>query len=395
MTDRLGRVAIRCGQILVIIVVAALVVYALIQLKLVVIPLLIALIVAAAASPLVNWLRRRGLNPLVATWLTLIGGLVVLGTVVWLIVIAVRNQWDDLSRSIGEGIDEVQRFLAVTPLPVDREQIESIRASVVDFLTSSQFGSSALAGFSAATQVVTGLLLGLVILFYFLKDGEQIWNFFLRPFQGHRYARGQRIGRTGVNVLGGYVRGTAIIAFVDAVGIGIGMAILQVPLALPLSVIVFLAGFIPLVGATFAGILAVLVALVSNGPVTALILAGVVILVQQLEGDLLQPIVLGRSLKLHPLVILLALTAGTILGGIVGAVIAVPICAVAWAIIKVWNDPADLSGITTPDLVDRTPALPVAGAGDPATAVPGGASAAVEQRGAKASRVERRSRKRR
>jgi predicted PurR-regulated permease PerM len=142
-----------------------------------------------------------------------------------------------------------------------------------------------------------------------------------------------------VKVLGGYVRGTAIIALVDAVGIGIGLAILQVPLALPLAVIVFLGAFIPLVGATVAGILAALVALVANGPLVALIVVAIVIVVNQVEGDFLQPVVMAQSLKLHPLVILIALTAGTIVGGIVGAVLAVPFAAVGWAIIKVWDGP--------------------------------------------------------
>jgi predicted PurR-regulated permease PerM len=341
LTDRLGEVGIRSGQILLVVILAALVVYALIQLKLVVIPLLIALILAAAASPVVSWLRRHGMPALAATWITLIAGVVALGGVIWLVVIAVQNQWDELSQSVSDGLKQIQEFLATTPLAIDQSQLESIRSSIVDFLTSSQFGTGALAGVSAATQVITGILLGVVILFYFLKDGDQIWNFFLRPFHGKRLRRGQRIGRTGVKVLGEYVRGTAIIAFVDAAGIGIGLLILQIPLALPLAVIVFLGGFIPLIGATIAGVLAVLVALVSNGPVAALILAAVVIGVQQLEGDLLQPVVMARSLKLHPLVILVALTAGTILGGIIGAVIAVPLCAVTWAIIKVWNSPAE------------------------------------------------------
>ncbi|MDF2442600.1 MAG: putative heme transporter, partial [Subtercola sp.] len=135
----------------------------------------------------------------------------------------------------------------------------------------------------------------------------------------------------------GYVRGTAIVAFVDAVFIGAGAAVLGVPLALPLAVIVFVTAFIPIVGATLAGVLAALVALVANGPFVALLVVLIVVLVNQLEGNLLQPVVMANSLKLHPLVILVALTAGTILGGIVGAVLAVPIAAVSWAIIKVWN----------------------------------------------------------
>jgi len=178
-----------------------------------------------------------------------------------------------------------------------------------------------------------------VILFFFLKDGDVIWNFFLRPFKGERLRRGRRIGTTSVRVLGGYVRGTAIIAFVDGAAIGIGLAILGVPLALPLAVIVFLTAFIPLIGATVAGILAALVALVANGWVVALIVVGIVVVVNQLEGNFLQPVVMAQSLKLHPLVILVALTAGTILAGIIGAVLAVPIAAVGWAIVKTWNAP--------------------------------------------------------
>jgi predicted PurR-regulated permease PerM len=154
-----------------------------------------------------------------------------------------------------------------------------------------------------------------------------------------RKARGERVGRTAVTTLGGYIRGTSIVALVDALGIGIVMVILQVPLALPLAVIVFITAFIPLVGATLAGILATLVALVANGPVIALIVLIAVIVVNQLEGNFLQPVVMAQSLKLHPLVILLALSAGTILGGIVGAVLSVPIAATTWAIIKTWDAP--------------------------------------------------------
>ncbi|MFT4233041.1 MAG: AI-2E family transporter, partial [Leucobacter sp.] len=125
----------------------------------------------------------------------------------------------------------------------------------------------------------------------------------------------------------------------DAVGIGIGLAILQIPLALPLAVLVFLLSFIPLVGATVAGVLAALVALVTHGPIQALIVVGIVVLVNQLEGNFLQPVLMGRALKLHPLVILLALTIGTVLSGILGAVLAVPIAAVAWGVIQVWDGP--------------------------------------------------------
>lgn len=339
-TDRLGTVGIRSLQILALLALAAVVVLGMIQLKLVVIPVLIAVVIAAAAAPVIRWLRRF-MPPILAAWVALLSGIVIFGGVVTLIVFAVRDQWDELATSAVEGLDQLYDYLISGPLPIDQKQIEEARDAVIDFVTSAQFGSGALAGVSAVASIVTGSVLVLVILFFFLKDGDTIWEFFLRPFDGARLARGRRIGHTAVRVLGGYVRGTAIIAFVDAFFIGLGLFILGVPLALPLAVIVFVASFVPLVGATVASGLAALVALVGteNGPVVALIVIAIAIGVNQLEGNFLQPVVMAQSLKLHPLVILVALTAGTIVAGIIGAVLAVPIAAVSWAIIKVWKDP--------------------------------------------------------
>ena len=343
LTDRIGKLALRSGQFILILALAAIVVFALVQLKLVVVPVLLAIIIASAAAPLLRWMRSRGLPALAASWIALVSGILVFGGIVTLIVLAVRGQWDALAQSTTDGIDQVQDFLVNGPLPIDPKQIEDARLAITDFLTSSQFGSGALAGVTVAGEILTGAVLTVVILFFFMKDGDRIWAFFLRPLSAPRRARGERIGATAVTTLGGYVRGTAIIALVDSVGIGVGLAVLGVPLALPLSVIVFIGAFIPLVGATAAGVLAALVALVANGPVIALIVIIIVIAVNQLEGNFLQPVVMAQSLSLHPLVILVALTAGTILGGILGAVLSVPIAAVTWAIIKVWNEPTALA----------------------------------------------------
>ncbi|MDH6182087.1 putative PurR-regulated permease PerM [Microbacteriaceae bacterium SG_E_30_P1] len=339
LTDHVGRLGLRSGQILLILALASVIVFALVQLKLVVIPVLLAVIIASAAAPLLSWMRRRGLPSAVATWITLVLGILVFGGIVTLIVFAVRGQWEALASSALDGLDQVQDFLLNGPLPIDAGQIEDARQALVDFVTSSQFGTGALAGVTLAGEIITGAVLTVVILFFFMKDGDRIWAFFLKPLTPLRRARGERVGDTAVATLGGYVRGTAIIAFVDALGIGIGLAILGVPLALPLAVIVFIGAFIPIVGATVAGALAALVALVANGPGAALIVLIIVIAVNQLEGNFLQPVVMAQSLKLHPLVILVALTAGTILGGIIGAVLSVPIAAVAWAIVKVWREP--------------------------------------------------------
>ena len=352
--DGLGRVGIRAAQVLLILTVAVVSVYALMQIKLLVIPILIALILAAAIGPFVNMLRRRGLPGGLATGIAFIGLLLVLGGVSTVIYFSVRNQWSELAQQASAGLDELEKFLLTGPVPIEQEQLDQARQGIIDFATSSQVRSGAITGLSVVTEFIAGAGLMIVILFFFLKDGAKIWNFFLRPFTGAREAKLRRVGRRTLEVLGGYVRGTAIVALVDTVAIGAALLIMQVPLAIPLAIVVFITAFIPLVGATVAGILAALVALVANGPVVALIVVAVVIAVNQLEGDLLQPIVMGKSLQLHALVILMALTAGTILAGIVGAVLSVPLAAVAWAIIQVWT-------AEDPNLEDMNPNLPPAG----------------------------------
>lgn len=338
-TDGFGKLAVRAIQIIVVVTVTAGIIYAIRQLTLVTIPLTIALILACAFAPVMNWMRRRGIPSLLATFLTLLGIVVLLTGIGWLIVWAVRDQWDELYAQALDGIDHVIAWVQTLPFAPTPEQLNEWQTGVLDFLTSAQFGSGALAGVGAVANFVTGFVLMVTILFFFLKDGPQMWEFLLRPFRGEHYRRARRIGDKTVGVLGSYVRGTATVALVDAVGILVGLLILQVPLAIPLAVLVFLLAFIPIVGATLAGIIAALVALVANGWVNALFVVGVVVLVNQLEGNFLQPFLMGRSMKLHAFVILVALTVGTVLGGIVGAVLAVPIAAAAWGAVQVWDGP--------------------------------------------------------
>lgn len=338
--DGFGKLAIRALQVLVVVAVAAMIIFAIMQLTLVTIPLVIALILASAFAPVMKWMRRHGIPSVLATIITLLGIAVLLGGISWLIVWAVRDQWDELYAQAQDGITKVIAWVQTLPFfDSVAAQLDDITKTVTDFLTSSQFGSGAIAGVSAVASFVTGLILMITILFFFLKDGPQMWEFLLRPFRGESYTRAHRIGDKTVTVLGSYVRGTATVAAVDAIGIMIGLLILQVPLWLPLGVLVFLLAFIPIVGATLAGILAALVALVANGPINALIVVGVVVLVNQLEGNFLQPVLMGRSMKLHAFVILVALTVGTVVGGIVGAILAVPITAAVWGVVQVWDGP--------------------------------------------------------
>ena len=338
-SDGLGVLAIRALQIMIVVAIAAAIIVGIQQVTVVAIPLVLALIFASAFAPVMTWLRRHGVPSLVATLMALLAILVILGAVSWLIIWAVRDQWDTLYAQAEAGFQDLLAWGRTLPLDIDHDQIDEWIAQLQSFVTSAQFGSGAIAGVSAVANFVTGLVLMVVMLFFFLKDGPQMWAFLLRPFHGENYERAVRIGDKTVQTLGSYVRGTATVAAVDAIGILIGLLILQVPLAIPLAVLVFLLAFIPIVGATLAGILAALVALVANGWVIALLVVGVVVLVNQLEGNLLQPVLMGRSMKLHAFVVLVALTIGTVLSGIVGAVLAVPITAVAWGIVQVWDGP--------------------------------------------------------
>jgi predicted PurR-regulated permease PerM len=346
--DTLGRPATRAAQLLLLLAAVSVTVYGLVQLKLIAIPLMIALILAAALSPIVGHLRRRGLRPALATWATFLAAVLVLGGIVTGLVFAVRSEWDALVAAGVAGWEKLRSLLADGPLPIDQAAIDQAVAALLAFARSSQFGLGALSGLSTAAELVTGVLLCAVVLFYFLKDGDRIWAFFLAGFSGERLVKLHRAGGRVLEVLGKYVRGTATIAFVEALAIGLTLLLLRVPLALPLAVLVFLGGFVPMVGATATGIFAALVALVANGPVVALVVAAVVVAVNQLDGHVLQPIVMGRTLRLHGLVILLALAAGVILAGIAGAVLAVPVTAVAWAVLKVWREPPAQAGTALP-----------------------------------------------
>jgi predicted PurR-regulated permease PerM len=337
-TDVLGRMATRCGQALIVLTVVVLVVWGAVQLKLVVIPVLIALIVASAFRPLVRVLEKH-MPRIIAAILSLLAGIIVFGGIITIAVFQVQSQFSSLQKSVVSGVNTVANFITNGPFNIGKEQIASVQKTLVGFLTSADFGSGVLGGVSTAVELITGTVLTVIVLFYFMKDGPMIWAFLIKPFKPELHAKLRRGGDSAVVSLGGYVRGTTIVAAVDAICIGIGMLILHVPLAIPLAIVVFISAYIPLVGATAAGIVSALVTLVTVDLTAAIWVAAIVILVQQLEGNFLSPVVLGRSLRLHGLVVLVALTAGTVLGGIIGTLLSVPTAAVAWAVIKQWNDP--------------------------------------------------------
>ncbi|MCA0378443.1 MAG: AI-2E family transporter [Actinobacteria bacterium] len=337
--DTFGGLATRSLQLIIVLVLVSGVIWGIRTLSTVFIPIVLALILASTFWPVTKWLRARRVPAALAAAIELVGILLILTGVGWLVTWAVQDEWDELSSSAHDGFIQLVEWTHTLPFSIDQDQLLQWRDQLIDWVTSANVGAGALAGVGVVANFVTGLVLMIVVLFFFLKDGPVIWRFVLRPFTGESLQRAERIGTKVVETFGAYVRGTASVALVDSIGIGIGLVILQVPLAVPLAVLVFLLSFIPLVGATVAGILGALVALVANGPLSAVLVVGVVVLVNQLEGNFLQPVLMGRALKLHALVILLALTVGTVLSGILGAVLAVPLAAVAWGIIKVWDGP--------------------------------------------------------
>ncbi|WP_433824544.1 AI-2E family transporter [Actinoplanes sp. CA-015351] len=299
-------------------------------LSLVIIPVMVALLLAALFQPAGAALVRRGVNRSLAAGMVLLAALVLVFGGLGLIIRTFIAQLDDLSAQVGDGLGEVQAWLAQSPLHITDRQLDQYVEQARTAITANQGAvtSGALSTATTLGEVLTGFFLVLFTLFFFLRDGGQIWSFLCRLLPRDARLPTARAGHYAWHTLVSYVHATVLVAFVDAVGIGIGLFILKVPLALPLAALVFLGAFIPVVGATVAGAAAVLVALVANGPVSALIVLAIVIGVQQLEGHVLQPLIMGRAVALHPLAVILAIAAGIVLAGIVGGLIAVPLLAV-------------------------------------------------------------------
>lgn len=302
----------------------------------VILPLVLALIVCTVLWPPVRWLRNKGLAPAAAVLLVLLVAVGVIAAVVAAVAPAIVGQSAELAEQATAGVVKVRDWLGGPPLNISEEQLNSAVAAITDRLNSSsaQIASGVFTGVGAATSALVTVFTAVVVTFFFLKDGPRFIPWLRRT-----------VGRPGAphlaevlvrvwSTLGGFIRTQALVSLVDAVLIGIGLVILQVPLAYALAIITFIGGFIPIVGAFVAGGLAVLIALVANGPVTALIVLGVILAVQQLEGNVLQPWLQSKSMKLHAVIVLLAVTLGASLFGVVGAFLAVPVAAAVAVILR-------------------------------------------------------------
>ncbi|HEV2780313.1 MAG TPA: AI-2E family transporter [Actinophytocola sp.] len=296
----------------------------------IVIPVAIALLLAALMAPGVDRLVKWRVPRAAATALVMIGGLAVVGGLLTFVIIQFIDGLPDLQAQVADSLDQIRNWLINGPMHLEAEQITNVVNNAVDTIKENQSAITSGAITTATTigEVLTGLVLTLFILIFFLYDGRAIWRFLVRGVPERVRDRVDVAGRRGFAALVSFVRATAAVALVDAVGIGIGLWIVGVPLVIPLSALVFLGAFIPIIGAVVAGTVAVLVALVANGFIAALIVLAVVIAVMQLEGHVLQPWLLGRAVKLHPLAVVLAIAAGLVASGIAGALMAVPLLAV-------------------------------------------------------------------
>jgi predicted PurR-regulated permease PerM len=334
----------------------------------IVLPVVLAVILATVLWPPTGWLRRHRFPPALAAATVLLAGMVVLAGLVTLITTSVSSSIPQITQSATTGIQAIQDWLSGPPLNLAQSELDAaLQTFTVQLQQSvSTITTSVLTGVGSVASGVITALLTLVLAFLFVKDGPRFlpWLHAVAGdgAGGHLVEVLRRVWTT----LGDFIRVQALVAFVDGVLIGLGLVVLGVPLAIPLAVLTFLGGFVPIVGALVAGALSVLVALVSNGFTTALIVLAIIVLVQQLEGNVLQPYLQGRSLRLHAAVVLLAVTAGSTLYGIAGAFLSVPVTAAAAVVVRYLGERIDaraiggrppqadlplVDGATTPDVV--------------------------------------------
>ncbi|MEU5270386.1 AI-2E family transporter [Streptomyces hygroscopicus] len=299
--------------------------------QLVVLSFTVALLITALLEPTVTRLRRRGVPRGLATAITFISGFVIMGLVVWFVVWQVMENVDEVSGEVQAGIDDLRRWLLHSPFHVTEKQINHVAKSLREAIgaNTEQITSAGLEGVTVVVEVMTGILLSMFCTLFLLYDGQKIWNWSLKLVPAPARAGVAGAGPRAWATLTAYVRGTVIVALIDAIFIGVGLFFLDVPMAVPLAVFIFLFAFIPLVGAVVSGALAVVVALVTQGVFTGAMVVVVVLAVQQIEGHVLQPFILGRAVRVHPLAVVLSVAAGSLIGGIGGAVVAVPLVAVA------------------------------------------------------------------
>ncbi|MEV7620169.1 AI-2E family transporter [Microbacterium sp. NPDC089321] len=316
-------------RLLVIAGMVALFIWLVMLLKLLVIPLMVAILITALLWPAFQLMLRARFPRWLAIALTVLGTLGVVTGLLWLVVWQVREQLPDVQAKTADAIGQLRTFLLEGPMHLTEKQIDGYIQQGIGLLNEQAdlLLNGALAVTGTAAHILTGALLALFILICLLADGAGIWRWTLKLFPRTARPAADAAARNGWATVVDYARTQMFVAGIDAIGIGVGAALLGVPMPIPVAVLVFLGSFVPIVGAVVTGALAVFLALVYNGPFIALAMLGVVLLVQQLEGHILQPILMGSAVKVHPLAVVLVVAGGAMIAGIPGALFAVPLAA--------------------------------------------------------------------
>ena len=324
-----------------------------------VIPVVVATLLAALLHPVNQWLRARLGKPAPAAGITLLGTILVIGLLLFLVGSQLTGGFADMAAQVGAGLGAIKTWLQTTFHITDSQFTQYFDEAKSTLSSSEGLRASLTKAGLGASHVVAGLFISLFALFFFLYEGDRIWAWLVRLFPRSARARVDSAGHVAWGQLTAFTRATILVALVDAVGITIVALVLRVPFAPAIGALVFLGAFVPIVGALASGMIAVLIALVAQGPITALLMLAGVIAVQQIESHVLQPFLLGRAVSVHPLAVILAITAGVVIAGIVGALVAVPVAAVVNAVVK------HLTGSSGADDATSTSAGAGEGSADP------------------------------
>ena len=298
-------------------------------LYIVVVPCAAAILLTALLQPLTAPLRRRGMSPLAATWCILLLAIVLLGGAGWLVTTRVQADYPSLVTQFKHTTTQVQAWLAGPPFHLHTGSLQQLSNDVVKYLSQhkSAVEGTVVTGSRIVVELLAGVVLCFFVSFFLIKDGTRIWQWLTSRFQPERRRRADLAGAAAWQAVVYYVRGTVAVAAIHAVVIGVTLTIIGAPLVAPLALFMFLAAFVPLLGVLVAGAVALLVVLATKGWIAAIIVLIVMVVMNQLEGHLLQPQVVGKMVRLHPLAVILVLAVGGVVAGIAGAVVAVPITA--------------------------------------------------------------------
>jgi predicted PurR-regulated permease PerM len=338
-------------RILVVVGAVAVFVWLVIQLRIIVIPFMVALLISALLVPFSSWLQRHRWPKWVAVVVSLVGFLVIVAGLFYAVVVQIIDGAPELRDRTIASYGQLRDLLLASPLQLTESQINGYLSDALAAVQqdSQPLLQGALSIGSTAGHIAAGLVLMLFATIFILVGGSDIWHWVVRLFPSRARRAIDGAGSAGWLTLTNFVKVQIFVAFVDAVGIGLGALFLGLPLVVPIAIAVFLGSFVPVVGAVATGAIAVVIALVYNGWVVALLMLAVVILVQQIEGHLLQPFVMGSAVKVHPLAVVFAVAAGTLLAGIPGALFAVPVVAVLNVMITyvargAWREPPPAPG---------------------------------------------------